>query len=139
MDLFLARFTLSDEEANALSSSAKTVPPKPGASSNLPALLSLKWNDYRLDIMAVTASHLERAYDKLVRWCRVPRYGPRCVVRSIHRAKRIRTAPPLACVAPFAGGTSRVSKLPPAYLACIAADACLATRLTNTRLFRNKV
>ena len=57
MDLFLARFTLSDEEANALSSSAKTVPPKPGASSNLPALLSLEWNDHRLDIMAVTASH----------------------------------------------------------------------------------
>ena len=23
----------------------------------------------RLDIMAVTASHLEKAYDKLVRWC----------------------------------------------------------------------
>ena len=26
-------------------------------------------DDIRLDIMAVTASHLERAYDKLVRWC----------------------------------------------------------------------
>ena len=37
----------------------------------------------------------------------------------------------------FAGGTSRVSRLPPAYLACIADDASLATRLTSTRLFRN--
>ena len=36
MDLFLARFTFSDEEANALSSSAKKAPPKPGASSNPP-------------------------------------------------------------------------------------------------------
>ena len=24
---------------------------------------------YRLDIMAVTAAHLEKAYDKLIRWC----------------------------------------------------------------------
>ncbi len=97
VDLFLARFTLSDDEANALSSSNVPVgptffaamdraqairddcrvlmvgedsPSKAGCDFALPShpLYNLL-HDNRLDIMAVTAAHLEKAYDKLVRWC----------------------------------------------------------------------
>src|SRR6266404_2916294 len=94
VDLFLARFTLSDDEANALSSSNVPVgptffaamdraqkirddcrvlmagedsPSKAGCVFTPPSSPTSHRN--RLDIMAVTAAHLERAYDKLIRWC----------------------------------------------------------------------
>ena len=97
-----------------------------------------------LDIVVMTASHLEKAYDKLVRWCssEFRSMGLDALLEVStelsESARLLRSRPELlACVAPFAGGTSRVLRLPPAYLACIAADAYLARRLTNTRPFRN--
>lgn len=79
VDLFLARFTLSGDEANALSSS--NVPVSPTFFSAMDRAQAIR-DDCRvlmagehspskagLDIMAVTAAHLEKAYDKLVRWC----------------------------------------------------------------------
>ncbi|KAH9032506.1 oligomeric complex COG6 [Lactarius hengduanensis] len=79
VDLFLARFTLSDDEANALSSS--NVPVGPTFFAAMDRAQAIR-DDCRvlmvgedspskagLDIMAVTAAHLEKAYDKLVRWC----------------------------------------------------------------------
>jgi hypothetical protein len=97
VDLFLARFTLSDDEANALSSSSVPVGPtffaamdraqairddcrvlmvgedSPSKAGCDLALLPFTARSYtmdnRLDIMAVTAAHLEKAYDKLIRWC----------------------------------------------------------------------
>ncbi|KAF8258917.1 oligomeric complex COG6-domain-containing protein [Lactarius quietus] len=79
VDLFLARFTLSNIESNALSSSNVPVGPKFFAAMDRAQAIR---DDCRvlmvgedspskagLDIMAVTAAHLEKAYDKLVRWC----------------------------------------------------------------------
>ncbi|KAF8266548.1 oligomeric complex COG6-domain-containing protein [Lactarius quietus] len=79
VDLFLARFTLSVIEANALLSSNVPVGPKFLAAMDRAQAIC---DDRRvlmvgedspskagLDIMAVTVAHLEKAYDKLVRWC----------------------------------------------------------------------
>ncbi|KAF8486745.1 oligomeric complex COG6 [Russula emetica] len=79
--LFLARFTLSSNEAEALSSPEIPVGPKFFAAMDRAQAIR---DDCRvlmagedspskagLDIMAVTSAHLEKACDKLLRWCSV--------------------------------------------------------------------
>jgi hypothetical protein len=97
--LFLARFTLSAEEANALSSPEVPVGPtffaavdraqairddcrvlmagedSPSRAGfvffSIQSTLTYSRCFYRLDIMAVTSAHLEKASDRLLRWCSV--------------------------------------------------------------------
>ena len=99
ISLFLARFTLSADEASALSSSEVPVGPTFFAavdraqairddcrvlmagedSPSRAGFVSFLFNSIspdlcvfvRLDIMAVTSAHLEKASDKLLRWCSV--------------------------------------------------------------------
>ncbi|KAF8470455.1 oligomeric complex COG6 [Russula ochroleuca] len=79
--LFLARFTLSADEADALSSPEVPVGPTFFAAvdraqairDDCRVLMAGENSPSRagLDIMAVTSTHLEKAYDKLLRWCSV--------------------------------------------------------------------
>ena len=68
---------------------------------------------------------------------RVPQYGPRCVTRSIHRAKRIRTAPPFASRAPrVRGALSQVPTLlthtnPPSETLTVLAQTRQAATLSS--------
>jgi hypothetical protein len=79
--LFLERFTLSPKEADALSSPEIPVGPKFFAAMDRAQAIR---DDCRvlmageespskagLDIMAVTSAHLEKACDKLLRWCSI--------------------------------------------------------------------
>ena len=68
---------------------------------------------------------------------RVPQYGPRCVTRSIHRAKRIRTAPPFTSRAPCVrGALSQVPTLlthtnPPSETLTVLAQTRQAATLSS--------
>ncbi|KAI0263475.1 oligomeric Golgi complex subunit 6 [Gloeopeniophorella convolvens] len=79
VNLFLARFTLSEDEANTLSASDTPVGPVFFAAMDRARAIR---DDCRVlmagedspskagvDIMAATSGHLEKAYNKLFRWC----------------------------------------------------------------------
>ncbi|KAI0284845.1 oligomeric complex COG6-domain-containing protein [Russula brevipes] len=79
VDLFLSRFTLSADEADALSSPEVPIGPTffaamdraQGIRDDCRVLMAGEESSSRagLDIMAVTSAHLEKACAKLLRWC----------------------------------------------------------------------